>query len=484
MSLVESTRIVSAPGCPFAGTAEYDAMLAAQAQAGIDVAAPPHLAAPVGPLGAAATTRADSPVTDSVTSADVGAKEAAPPEDVAVFYDPLSYAAYDNPYELYRILREKAPVYYNRRRDLWVLSRYADVQQALQNSEQLSSAFGNDMDGTHASYGLGNLIAIDPPRHTELRAAVRRVFIGREVLAKEDGLRELCAELVGEMHAKGGGDFAVDVALPLAIATATRVAGLPIEDVHMLQDHLLRSMVRVVGEFGVPDDAAVSNQEAEHHIGEIFQERIEAIEGGADAGGSDVISQVIAGTSSNKVFEDEKVGLAHLILSAAIDAPAALMTNLVALLDKFPAFQSYLSENPSRIPDFVEESLRFDTPGQNLCRQTTAELTIDGVTIPENSRLMVLLASANRDERMFPDPEFFDINREFTPQNKIMSFGDGIHGCLGAPLARMIGRVLVETLLRGPELRIVGVPERWAKQMVRGFSSLPIVFLNDEESER
>jgi cytochrome P450 len=400
-----------------------------------------------------------------------------PEAEPGVFYDPLSYAAYDHPYELYRILREKAPVYYNERRNLYVVSRYADVRAGLNNHEQLSSALGNDMDGTHESYGAGNLIMVDAPKHTTLRPAVRRVFVGREILAKEDGIRELARDLLGDLQREGGGEFANAVALPLVIGAATKLVGMPSEDGPMLQDHLLRSMVRVVGEYGVPTDAAASNQEAEEHLDEIFAHRRKEIEEGA-ATGADAITQIILGMRSGKIEPNEQVGLAHLLVSAAIDAPAALLTNLVATLDKFPAYRTYLADNPDMIPAFVEETLRFDTPGQNLCRQTTTEISIAGVTIPENSRVMLLLGSANRDERVFTNPDFFDITREFTPENRIMTFGDGVHACMGAPLARLAGKILVEALVDGPEMRIVGVPERWAKQMVRGFAKLPVKYVD------
>ena len=98
------------------------------------------------------------------------------PGDLAVFYDPLSYAAYEHPYEVYRQLRDQAPVYYNARRDLWVVSRYADVKACLRNHEQMVNALGNDMDGTHDSYGPGNLIALDQPYHTVLRYVVRYMW--------------------------------------------------------------------------------------------------------------------------------------------------------------------------------------------------------------------------------------------------------------------------------------------------------------------
>ena len=358
-----------------------------------------------------------------------------PLQHLTLYYDPLSYAAYDHPYELYRQLRDHAPVYYNERRNLFVVSRYADVQAGLKNHEQLVNGLGNDMDGTHNSYGKGNLVAQDPPRHTALRQAVRRTFAAKEILAKEDGLREFARGLLADMRAKGGGDFAGEFALPLAIGAATNLIGAPSSDNRMFQEHLLRSMERTIGQIGLPSDAELSNGESEEHLAELVHHRVADIEAGAPTGGSDAITQIILNAHKGKVFEDEQVGLAHLVISAAIDAPAALLTNCVAVLDKYPALQPYLAANPDMIKAFVEEVLRYDTPGQNLCRQTISEVTIAGVRIPNDSRVMFLQASANRDERVFADPDIFNIKREITPKNKIMSFGEGIHACMGAPLA-------------------------------------------------
>jgi cytochrome P450 len=400
-----------------------------------------------------------------------------PPREATTFYDPLSYAAFDYPYDTYRRLRDEAPVYYNEARDLYVVSRYADVQAGLKNSAQLSNALGNDVDGTHDSYGGGNLVAQDAPRHTALRAAVRRVFSARELLSGEADIRQFARRLANDLRAAGGGDFTSEFALPLAIGAATQLVGAPSADNAMLQDHLIRSMQRTVGQLGLPDDAVASNQETEEHLDSIVERRASEIEGGADAAGNDAISQILAGVHSGKVDPHEKVGLAHLILSAAIDAPASLTTNCIAMLDKFPALQPYLREHREAIAGFVEETLRYDAPAQNLSRQTTAEITIADVTIPENSRVMLLLGSANRDERVYDDPDEFDIAREFTSQNRIMSFGEGMHACMGSPLARLTTRIAMEELLQGPDIHIVGTPERWVKQMVRGFASLPVQFV-------
>jgi cytochrome P450/ferredoxin-NADP reductase len=410
--------------------------------------------------------------------------EAAP--RLGVFYDPLSYSAYDHPYDVYAQLREQAPVYYNPRRDLWVLSRYAEVKQCLADHEHFVNALGNDMDGTHDSYGPGNLIALDEPHHSVIRDIVHPSFAGREILALEPRIREFARDLLAGLRARGGGDVASEVALPLVFDASLRFLGAPVDESVFWQDHLLRSMARTVGQFGLPADAALSNQEAEQHIHEIMAARRAEIEAGAEAG-ADVISQILRAGAHGVLDEAEQAGLAHLVLSASTDAPAALITNAVALLDKYPSIQQYLRLNPSRSKAFVEETLRFDTPGTNLCRQTTSAVTIGGVTIPADSRVMVLLGSANRDALVYEHPDRFDITRPITPANRILSFGEGIHACMGAPLARLVAQVVVEelvALLDDIEIRVVGTPERWAKQMVRGFSSLPIRFVVAGEVQR
>jgi cytochrome P450/ferredoxin-NADP reductase len=401
--------------------------------------------------------------------------------NATVYYDPLSYAAYDHPYEVYRQLRKQAPVYYNERRNLWVVSRYADVKACLRNHEQMVNALGNDIDGTHDSYGVGMLVCQDPPRHTVLRDAIRRSFGAREILAMEDPIREVSRRHLAGLRAEGSGDFTEDVALPVAFEAALRLVGAPESDAPYFIDHLWRAMVRTVGKLGLPDDAAAANRESEEHLAEIIEQRRRAITAGADPSTPDAISQILLSVGKGRIDDAEVVGLAHLVLSAATDAPAALLSNCIAVLDKFPALQRVLAEHPEKIANFVEEVLRYESPAQNLSRQTTAAVTLAGVTIPADSRVMVLMASANRDERVFDDPDSFDIDRGFTAENKILTFGEGIHSCMGAPLARLTARVMLETMLDGTEFRIAGMPERWVKQMVRGFSRLPVEFISSSQ---
>ena len=409
---------------------------------------------------------------ESLTSPSV------PSSNPTVYYDPLSFPVYEHPYDLYRQLRDHAPVYYNERRDLYVISRYEDVSACLRNHEQLVNALGNDIDGTHDSYGAGMLVCYDPPRHTVLRDAIRRSFGAREILAMEAGIREESRRLSGLVREKGRGDFIQDVALPLVFNVALRLAGAPLSDTEYFIDHLWRAMVRTVGRFGIPEDAAAANRESEEHLARIVERRRAEIAAGEEASAPDAISQILHGVDKGKVATAEVVGLAHLVLSAATDAPAALLSNCIAVLDKYPVLQRHLAEHPEKVRNFVEEVLRYDSPAQNLSRQTTSDVTVAGVTIPANSRVMVLMASANRDERVFEAPDTFDVDRVFTADNKILTFGEGIHSCMGAPLARLTAQVLLETMLDGSEFRVVGMPERWVKQMVRGFARLPIEYVS------
>jgi cytochrome P450 len=398
------------------------------------------------------------------------------PDDLTLYYDPMGYADYDHPYELFKRLRDEAPVYYNSKRDLYVVSRYEDVRAAFNDPERLSNAKGNDVDGTHDSYGEGMLVTLDAPRHTALRAAIRRTFSARAILVREDGVRAYAKELVSGMWEADEADAATQLAVPMGIGLAMMLLGAPEQDRGELVAHLERAMVRIVGERGVPEDAAAANRETEELIARRFAERRAQIDAGASTKTNDAYTQILLGVHAGKVFPSEQDGLAHLVLSAGSDAPAALLTNCLAVLDKFPAMQDFLRRNPTMVPQFVEETLRYDTPGQNVSRQTTTEVEIAGTRIPADSRVMLLQASANRDERVFPDPDRFDLTREFTPANRIMSFGDGIHACMGAPFARLAAKVVLEELLQGPNFHVSGTPERWRKQLVRGFSSLPLKF--------
>lgn len=422
-----------------------------------------------------AVSEAEPAKTAGITTA-VQVDSSLTPRGLTLHYDPFSYADYDYPYDLFKRLRDEAPVYYNAERDVYFVSRYADVRAGLADTKRFSSARGNDIDGTHDSFGEGFLVTVDPPRHTALRAAIRRTFSVREILAKEDGMREYIRALLEPFWEQGGGDFTGEVGFPTGVGMAVMLLGRPMSDVPAFVDHIERELVRVVGAPGVPEDANVAVVETEEMIAERFEARKAEIEAGVDPAATDAMTQITLAVHAGKVRPEEQVGLAHLVLAAASDAPAAFLSQVIMVLDRFPNLQPFLRDNPSMIPAFIEECLRYDTPGQNVSRQTTEDVEIAGIVIPANSRVTFLQGSANRDERVYENPDVFDITREITPASRIMSFGEGAHACMGAPFLRLCARVLVEELVQGPPVRIVGLPERFSKQLIRGFAKLPVAF--------
>ena len=197
----------------------------------------------------------------------------APDRSAPISYDPLSYAAFDHPYELYRELRQRAPVYYNPRRDLWVLSRYEDVTACLTDHQRFVNSMGNDVDATHDTYGPGQLIALDPPHHGRVRDVLGPSFTPDRIAALEPHVRQASRDLLATMRSAGGGDVATDYALPLVFDVALRLLGIPASEAEYFLKRTVASMARTVGQFGLPDDAAAANREVEAHIAEILRQR-------------------------------------------------------------------------------------------------------------------------------------------------------------------------------------------------------------------
>jgi cytochrome P450 len=298
----------------------------------------------------------------------------------------------------------------------------------------------------------------------------------KEIAGKETDIRERANMLFDRIVNTGGGDLASEFAVPLSVGTGTRLLGCPPGDDQLLNDQFDRAMIRTLGVRGLPRSASEANDETEHYLAELVKDRRRelTIAGEGTDAARDAVSRVAVAVAEGRIDEDEAPGLCHLLFSAAIDTVASLMTTCFALLDQWPDLREQLVATPSLIPAMIEETLRYDSPVQNTSRQTTSDAVIGDVVIPNDSRVMLLIGSANRDERAFENPDDFDITRDQT-KKRHLAFADGIHACLGAALARLMARVALEVVLsRAPQFQIVGTPERTTKQMVRGFSKLPI----------
>jgi cytochrome P450 len=375
--------------------------------------------------------------------------------------DPISAVCSDDPYPVYRELRDTAPVCYSADRDLWFLSRYADVHDAINLPSVFSSAQGVVPSGFVSDTPV--LITMDPPDHTVLRKAVQRAFTPKQIAEMEVHIREVASRLLDAMPRGAEVDAVKLFTDQLPLLVMTELLGVDLAD---------RAMFKRCGEAIVSGNdttvMAAAQAELTEYLAGVFAARraeprhdfITRLVSPAEAGGS--------------LSDGELLGLCFLLLVAGTETTTGGLGTGLVLLDRYRAARRDLLANPDLMTSAVEEILRFDSPTQGLSRVVTEDVELYGTTIKAGSRVHLLFASANHDERQFPDPDRFDITR--TP-NQHLAFGFGSHYCVGASLARMEIKVGLEELLRvAPDYALVtGRVSRVRSDTNRTFSSLPMV---------
>ena len=379
-----------------------------------------------------------------------------------VAFDPL---AHDDPYAAYRELRDHAPVYRNEERAFWALSRFEDVQRAAREWRRLSSADGVNLDDTLSLTGAGNFIAADPPDHDRLRRVVRDRFTPATVAAMEPAIRDDVRRTLAAAVGEGGFDAAAALAWALPVRTISRLLGLPVEDEPMLGE-ALRAVIRREAEAARLPPAARGAAERlrAYFLTHVARRR--------EAPADDLLGDVVAAEARGELREEEIPGLCILLYIAGTETVADFVGNALVALVEHPDQRALLAAEPALAPRAVEELLRFESPVQYQVRTATAALEFHGVTVPAGGRVALLWAAANRDERRWERPDDLDLTRE---PKRNLAFGEGIHHCLGAPLARLQGRIVLEEMLRAmPCYRLAGPVERVATHNTRGVARLPI----------
>lgn len=383
----------------------------------------------------------------------------------AIEYSPFSPDVQADPYPVYRQLRDQAPLYRSSEHGFWALSRYDDVVTVSRDWKRFSSAFGVDIDGTGGEFGQGNFLEEDPPLHDLLRAVVRSEFVPKDLRpALEPFVRQEVERIVSDLRTRPAVDFARELAWELPVIVVSRLMGFPEADRDRLRQWEETFALRIPTLDRLPPFAVRAGSALRSYFAALIAQRQEQPD-------DDLVTKIAMAKVDGAPIGDAALGMVFILFVAAIETTASLITQGLRLLAEHPDQREWLAENIAAAPQAVEEVLRYEAPVQNIKRTTLSDAELVGETLPKGSTLLLLTGSANRDERRFPDPDVFDISRE---PKRHLAFGEGIHHCIGAPLARLEGQVVLETVLTEmPGYRLVGTPTRLPNNIVRGYLSLP-----------
>jgi cytochrome P450 len=391
---------------------------------------------------------------------------------VELYYDPYDPDIDDNPYPVWKRMREEAPLYYNGKYNFYALSRYEDVARELPNWQTYRSGRGTTADILFNNIEVppGILLFEDPPLHDLHRRLLSRVFTPRRMLAVESLVREFCSGELDPLIGSGGFDFIADLGAMMPMRTIGYLLGIP-------EDHQASIRDR---------NSAFNDTAKRREPGEvsqkIFEETIvmfaEFIEWRADHPSDDLMTELLAAEidepdgTRRPLSRTEVLSYTAMIAGAGNETTTRLIGFMGQLLSDHPDQRRELADDPSLIPGAVEETLRYEPPSPVQARYVAHDAEHYGRVVPEGSFMLLLNASANRDQHQFPDPDRFDIHR----RGSHLSFGQGLHFCLGSALARLEARVAFEEVLkRWPDWEVdYANAERAHTASVRGWARLPV----------
>ncbi|MBF6173280.1 cytochrome P450 [Nocardia blacklockiae] len=386
-------------------------------------------------------------------------------------FDPYDYALHEDPYPVYRRLRAEAPLYHNATLGFWALSRHADVGAGFRNSTQLSSANGVSLDpaawGPHAHKTM-SFLAMDDPRHLRMRQLVFKGFTPRRVTGMADSIRALTRQHLEPALERESFDWIEDFAGKLPMDVISDMMGVPAPDRAEIRRLADLVMHREDGVLDVPVPAMEASLELVGYYADMLAQRRRSRT-------DDLTSALLdAELDGDKLTDEEIIGFMFLMVVAGNETTTKLLGNALYWAAIDPAQYAKVAGNTELVGDWVEETLRYDTSSQILARTATADLDLHGGTIPAGDKVLLLVGSANRDDEVFADPDTYDIERG--DKGGLLSFGRGVHFCLGAHLARLeAGIALGEFANR---VRAYGIDETGIQRVhstnVRGFAHLPV----------
>ena len=358
-----------------------------------------------------------------------------------VTYNPYAYAMHEDPYPTYARLRAEAPVYRSDEFDFWALSRHEDVLGAFRNVDAFSNAWGVSLDPAAFSpeaHRTMSFLALDPPKHTRMRSLVGKGFTPTKVNAMEERIRQITLEHLLPALERGTFDFVEDFAGKVPMDVISELVGVPVADrpeLRRLADLVLH---RDDGVFDVP----VEGMEAALTLVVYYQEMVDERRTRRT---DDLTSALIdAEIDGDRLTDEEIVAFLFLMVVAGNETTTKLLANAWYWGWRNPDERAKPFADPTRVADWAEETLRFDTSSQMLLRVTRRPMELHGTAVAEGERVLLLAGSANRDGSVFPDPDRYDLDRD---TSKLVSFGSGRHFCMGAPLARLEARIALGELV-------------------------------------
>ena len=364
-----------------------------------------------------------------------------------VEFDPYSEDFFCAPFDTYRRMRDEAPVYYSEKYDFWALTRYDDVAAAIKDHGTFSSAKGVTLDIVKApdvERPLAKIIiSLDPPEHERMRKLVNRVFTPRAIASLEQVVRDTIDRYVQQLDPTSF-DAVADFAALFPVEIITSMLGVPAADRQQVRLWLDKGLERQPGSISPSAESMDAYMQTATYYYGLIQERRNNPQ-------DDMISrlietEVVEDGEARRLDDIEITGFATMLGGAGAETVTKLVGNAVVVFADNPDQWQKLKDDPGKIPAAFEELLRYEGPSQYQIRTTTRDVTLHGTTIPQNDPVLLINGSATRDERFFPDADRFDIDRE----RKVgynLNFGYGVHSCLGAALARMEGRIALETLI-------------------------------------
>lgn len=392
----------------------------------------------------------------------------------AIYYDPYDFDIDTDPYPVWRRMRAEAPLYYNEKHDFFAVSRFEDVERCLVDWNTYRSGRGSVLELIRMNIEMppGNILFEDPPQHDMHRSLLSRVFTPRRMNAIEDEVRAFCAESLDPLVGTGRFDFVRDLGAHMPMRTIGMLLGIPQEDQVAIRDMIDESMRLDEGDAPAERDGSTTAVS-----GDPFADYVDwRVDHPAD----DLMTELINAefedeTGTNrKLRRDEVLGYVALIASAGNETTTRLIGWTGKLLAEHPDQRQMLVEDRTLIRGAIEEILRYEAPSPVQARYVVKDVEVHGVAVPEGSVMLAINGSANRDDAKFADADRLDVRRKMEHH---LTFGYGIHFCLGAALARLEGRVALEEVLNRWQTWEVD----WdaAKQAhtstVRGWERLPVL---------